>query len=74
MIAAMSTVTVMTRLSDLPSLVVAASATDDYTAVGVSNPDRQGAGQTLWLRNDLLDQALLCAAETPETKNDPGAH
>ncbi len=77
-IATMSAQPVMSRLSDLPPLVVAATAPGDYclhyTDVGVSHPDRQGAGQTLWMRNDLLDQSILCAAKTPETKNDQGAH
>ena len=73
-IATMSSTPVTSRLSDLPPLVVAATAPGDYTDVGVSHPDRQGAGQTLWMRNDLLDQAMMCAVETPETKNDQGAH
>ena len=77
-IATMSAQPVMSKLSDLPPLVVAATAPGDYclhyTDVGVSHPDRQGAGQTLWMRNDLLDQSILCAAKTPETKNDQGAH
>ena len=34
----------------------------------------QGAGQTLWMRNDLLEQAMSWAGEMPETKNDLGAH
>ena len=73
-IATMSSTPVTSRLSDLPPMVVAATAPGDYTDVGVSHPDRQGAGQTLWMRNDLLDQAMMCAVETPETKNDQGAH
>ena len=73
-IATMSTTPVTSRLSDLPPMVVAATAPGDYTDVGVSHPDRQGAGQTLWMRNDLLEQAMSWAGETPETKNDQGAH
>ena len=55
-IATMSTAPVTSSLSDLPSLVVAAAASANYTAVGVSKSDCQGQGQTLWLRNDLLAQ------------------
>lgn len=44
---------------------------EEYTAIGVSHPDRQGEGQTLWMRKDLLDESL-CAVE-PATKNDQGA-
>ena len=69
-IATMSTTPVTSRLSDLPPVVVAATAPGDYTDVGVSHPDRQGAGQTLWMRNDLLEQAMSWAGETPETKNE----